>query len=102
MTETFQAYCVKCKTKRDMVNAQAVFTETGRPGTRGACSVCGTALFRMGATTSHDNLPKPEPKPAPARKSAKKTAAKGKRRPVKGSKAEKTRQPTVVDRLANS
>ncbi len=97
MAETFQAYCVKCKAKRDMVNPQAVFTDTGRPGTRGACAVCGTTLFRMGSTPAHEGLTKPGPKPVnkPA-KSAKKPAAKGKRPAVKGAKAEKTRQQAAA------
>jgi DNA topoisomerase I len=60
MAEALQAYCVKCKTKREIVNPQAVYTEGGTPGTRGTCSVCGTTLFRMGATEAHASLPKPE------------------------------------------
>lgn len=63
MSETQLAYCVKCKTKREMTNPEAVFTATGTPGTKGVCPVCGTTLFRMGATAAHANLPKPEVKP---------------------------------------
>ncbi|MCA0452780.1 MAG: type I DNA topoisomerase [Chloroflexi bacterium] len=59
MTEQYTAYCVKCKTKRNMVNAEAVFTKTGTPGTQGTCEVCGTKLFRMGATPEHEGLEKP-------------------------------------------
>ena len=51
-----EAYCVKCKTKREMDNPQADFTSTGTPGTRGICPVCGTKLFRMGRTPEHANL----------------------------------------------
>ena len=58
-----EAYCVKCKTKRELVDPTPVFTATGTPGTRGACAVCGTTLFRMGATPAHDGLPKPEAQP---------------------------------------
>jgi DNA topoisomerase-1 len=60
-----EAYCVKCKTKREIQNPQAVFTENGAPATRGVCPVCGTTLFRMGNTEAHANLPRPE-KPAKA------------------------------------
>ena len=54
-----EAYCVKCRTKRDMKDAKAVYTSTGRAGTRGTCPVCGTTLFRMGATPAHANVAKP-------------------------------------------
>ena len=69
MGEETQAYCVKCKTKREMVNAEPVYTRTGTPGTRGACPVCGTTLFRMGLTDAHANIPKPEVTESPRRKS---------------------------------
>jgi DNA topoisomerase-1 len=55
-----QAYCVKCKTKRDIQNPQAVFTETGTPATKGVCPVCGTKLYRMGRTPAHEGLTPPE------------------------------------------
>ncbi|MEZ4667475.1 MAG: type I DNA topoisomerase [Anaerolineae bacterium] len=59
MSEINQAYCVKCKTKREMGNPEPVFTKTGTPGTQGTCPVCGTKLFRMGATEAHAHIPKP-------------------------------------------
>ena len=59
MTEQYTAYCVKCKTKRNMLNPEAVYTKTGTPGTQGVCEVCGTKLFRMGATPAHEGLAKP-------------------------------------------
>ncbi|MBN2469918.1 MAG: type I DNA topoisomerase [Anaerolineae bacterium] len=80
--EVLQAYCVKCKTKRPLTNAEAVYTKTGTPGTRGTCEVCGTTLFRMGSTPAHDDVPRPEvvekPKKKVSKKKAKK-AAKGKK-----------------------
>ena len=48
-----EAYCVKCKTKREMKNPQADFNAVGAPVTRGECPVCGTKLFRMGRTEAH-------------------------------------------------
>ena len=59
-TAPLQAYCVKCRTKRDLGSAEPVYTKTGTPGTRGQCGVCGTKLFRMGATAAHEGIPKPE------------------------------------------
>jgi DNA topoisomerase-1 len=61
-----EAYCVKCKAKREVKDAQAVFTRTGTPATRGVCMECGTTLFRMGRTPAHEGLDPPE-KPAPRR-----------------------------------
>jgi DNA topoisomerase-1 len=71
MSQTTQAYCVKCRQTRDMLSPTAVYTATGTPGTRGQCPVCGTTLFRMGATPAHANLPRPE---VTARKSTSKSA----------------------------
>lgn len=58
-----EAYCVKCKGKRDIQNPQATFTASGTPATQGHCSICGTKLFRMGKTPAHEGLPTPEKKP---------------------------------------
>ncbi|MGB1288638.1 MAG: DUF5679 domain-containing protein, partial [Aggregatilineales bacterium] len=48
MSDTLQAYCMKCRTKRDMTEMEAVYTKSGAPGTRGICPECGTKLFLMG------------------------------------------------------
>ncbi len=61
--KTIVAYCVKCRQKREMKEPQAVYTESGRPGTRGTCPVCQASMFRMGRTEAHQNVPKPAPKP---------------------------------------
>jgi len=55
-----EAYCVKCKTKREIKEPQAVFTKSGTPATRGSCPVCGTTLFRMGRTEAHAGMTPPE------------------------------------------
>jgi DNA topoisomerase I len=71
---SFEAYCVKCKTKREIANPQPTFTEKGTPGTKGACPVCGTTLFRMGATEAHNGLPKPVIVPSATSKNGRKAA----------------------------
>jgi DNA topoisomerase-1 len=63
-----EAYCVKCKTKREITEPQAVFTASGTPATKGKCPVCGTTLFRMGQTEAHAGLTKPEKTTRPAAK----------------------------------
>ncbi len=55
-----EAYCVKCKTKREIVEPQAVFTDHAMPATRGICPACGTKLYRMGRTPAHEGLVAPE------------------------------------------
>lgn len=56
-----EAYCVKCKEKREISSPKAVFTANGTPATQGVCPVCGTKLFRMGRTEAHEALTPPEP-----------------------------------------
>ena len=56
-----QAYCVKCKAKREMQNPKPIFTRTGQPATQGTCPVCGTKMFRMGETEAHKGLARPDP-----------------------------------------
>jgi DNA topoisomerase-1 len=54
------AYCLKCRDKRAMQNAEPVYTAAGAPATRGKCPVCSTAMFRMGLTEAHAAVSKPE------------------------------------------
>ena len=42
------AYCLKCREKQEITNAEAVTLKNGRPATRGDCPVCGTKVFRIG------------------------------------------------------
>ena len=51
-----QAYCFKCKTKREMQDPQPVFTINGAPATQGVCPACGTKMFKMGRTPAHKGL----------------------------------------------
>jgi DNA topoisomerase-1 len=55
-----EAYCVKCKVKREVIEPQAVFTDNATPATRGICPECGTTLYRMGRTPAHEGLVVPE------------------------------------------
>jgi DNA topoisomerase-1 len=102
MSEQIQAYCVKCKTKRMMVNAQPVYNSNGTPGTRGLCPVCGTALFRMGMTDAHTDLPKPAPAPKATRRktrAALKKRTKTTRRAPKRAAAPSPRTSGAVGKL---
>jgi hypothetical protein len=44
-----EAYCVKCRQKREMKDPQEVTMQNGRPATKGTCPVCGTSMFRIGS-----------------------------------------------------
>ena len=44
-----EAYCVKCKAKREMKDEEKITMKNGRPAKRGTCPVCGTKMFRIGA-----------------------------------------------------
>ncbi len=59
------AYCVKCKTKREIQDPIAQFNAIGTPVTKGKCPVCNTSLYRMGATPAHEGLEKPAKKVKP-------------------------------------
>jgi hypothetical protein len=43
-----EGYCVKCKSKREMLNEKKVTMKNGRPATQGTCSVCATKMFKIG------------------------------------------------------
>ena len=77
---TMQAYCMKCKEKREMSNPIPVYTKTGTPATSGSCPVCDTKLFRMGETEAHANVPKPEVIEKPKRATKKTKSKKGKKK----------------------
>lgn len=43
-----EAYCIKCKQKRGILNPREVTMKNGRIAVQGDCEVCGASLFRMG------------------------------------------------------
>ena len=42
-----EAYCVKCKSKREMNNANEVTMKNGRKAMKENCPSCGTGMFRI-------------------------------------------------------
>ncbi len=44
-----EAYCVKCKSKKQMKNPQHVTMKNGKPATQGTCPDCSTKMFKIGA-----------------------------------------------------
>jgi Zn finger protein HypA/HybF involved in hydrogenase expression len=48
LDSTMQAYCVKCRAKREIKSAKAITMKNGKAATQGVCPVCGTKMFRIG------------------------------------------------------
>lgn len=45
-----EAYCLKCREKREMVGPQPITMKNGKPATTGTCPTCGTKMFKIGKT----------------------------------------------------
>ena len=43
-----EAYCVKCRAKKEMKGAKAIVMKNKRPATSGICPTCGTKMFKIG------------------------------------------------------
>ena len=46
--ELMQAYCMKCRAKKEMKDPKAITMKNGKPATQGVCPTCGTKMFRIG------------------------------------------------------
>ena len=45
-----EGYCVKCKSKKNIVDAKDITMKNGRPATQVLCPDCGTKIFKIGAS----------------------------------------------------
>ncbi len=45
-----EAYCVKCRMKREMKDAKQITMKNGKPAVQGKCPTCGTTMNKIGAT----------------------------------------------------
>ena len=43
----YEAYCVKCRTKREIKDPIRITMKNGRPAVQGTCPHCGTKVFRI-------------------------------------------------------
>jgi len=43
-----QAYCMKCRQKREIKDSKQITMKNNRPAVQGTCPVCGTKVFRIG------------------------------------------------------
>ncbi|MDP8261060.1 MAG: DUF5679 domain-containing protein [Candidatus Kappaea frigidicola] len=42
-----EAYCVKCKAKKEMSDSEEVTMKNGRKALKGKCPTCGTGMYRI-------------------------------------------------------
>jgi uncharacterized Zn finger protein (UPF0148 family) len=67
-----EGYCVKCKAKKEIVNAVEEVMKNGRKAIKGKCPTCGTVMFKIlggkatPAATPPAGTPPPAAPPAPA------------------------------------
>jgi len=45
-----EAYCVKCRAKKEIKGAHNITLKNGRPAVQGSCPTCGTKLTRIGGS----------------------------------------------------
>ena len=46
--DRMEAYCMKCKAKKEIKDAKSITMKNGKPATQGVCPACGTKMFRIG------------------------------------------------------
>ena len=47
-----EAYCVKCRSKKEMKDAKQITMKNGKPATQGVCPECGTKMFKIGTAAT--------------------------------------------------
>jgi len=90
-----EAYCLKCKSKRNVKDPVPGFTKTGSPITSGFCEVCGSKLSKLGNTAAHEGLEKPVAQKAERVKKSSKLTAK----PKKASTAKASSKSNAKTRI---
>ena len=45
-----EAYCVKCRERREMKDPKQITMKNGKPAVQGKCPVCGTTMNKIGAS----------------------------------------------------
>ena len=62
-----EGYCVKCKAKKEIVNAVEETMKNGRKAIKGKCPECGTVMFKIlggKATPPASDAPPAPPTPS--------------------------------------
>jgi hypothetical protein len=63
-----EGYCVKCKAKKEIVDAVEEVMKNGRKAIKGKCPTCGTVMFKIlgGKAVPPAAAPSAAPAPTPA------------------------------------
>jgi Zn finger protein HypA/HybF involved in hydrogenase expression len=63
-----EGYCVKCKAKKEIVDAVEEIMKNGRKAIKGRCPTCGTVMFKIlgGKATPSSSGGNPNPAPGGA------------------------------------
>lgn len=61
-----EAYCVKCKAKKTIVDASEETMKNGRKAIKGRCPDCGVVMFKILGGKPLDTDKRPEPPATPA------------------------------------
>ncbi len=56
-----EGYCVKCKAKKEIVDAVEETMKNGRKAIKGKCPTCGTVMFKILGGKASPPPPPPEP-----------------------------------------
>ncbi len=57
-----EGYCVKCKAKKEIINAVEEVMKNGRKAIKGKCPTCGTVMFKiLGGKATSPAAPASEP-----------------------------------------
>ena len=67
-----EGYCVKCKAKKEIINAVEETMKNGRKAIKGKCPTCGTVMFKiLGGKASAPSATQAAATPAAAAPAAK-------------------------------
>jgi len=62
-----EGYCVKCKAKKEIIDAVEEVMKNGRKAIKGKCPTCGTVMFKiLGGKATPPATPSAPPAPAAA------------------------------------
>jgi len=63
-----EGYCVKCKAKKEIIDAVEETMKNGRKAIKGKCPTCGTVMFKILGGKAAPSVAAPESSsPAPAK-----------------------------------
>jgi hypothetical protein len=65
-----EGYCVKCKAKKEIVDAVEETMKNGRKAIKGKCPTCGTVMFKILGGKATVSSAAPEPAAQPSKPSA--------------------------------